>query len=491
MSELDIPESWAETIVREVCQIGDGNHSGKYPKSSEMVERGVPFIRAGNLVGGSVSDLDMKFISKSKHEELRKGHLRAGDILFSNRGEIGKVAVVPEKYDGANLNSQLAWLRFEGGPILNKFAYHYLCSPLIVSYTGRTKQGSALQQYTIKQLGDLPILVPPMDEQKRIVQKIESTSKKIEVIEQSVERAEKLLGKYRESLLAKAFRGELVPQNPNDEPASMLLEQIRAERAKQQDSKKKKKDELPPIADDEIPFEIPKSWEWVRSSEIFDVRDGTHDSPKAKNSGVPLVTSKNLKNGVIDFSSCSYISESDHRNIAKRSKVERGDLIMAMIGTIGNPVVVDTDDEFSIKNVALFKPIEAVPNLSLLRYFLDSPLFEKLLGEKKQGTTQKFLSLGTLRTFLFPLPPVAEQVRIIAAVQEMIGVDGLFEVIGASQALIENLKSSVLNKAFCGGLVSQIASEGTGHDLLAEIIAQHRNDKTSSSEAKSKKKGKK
>jgi type I restriction enzyme S subunit len=122
--------------------------------------------------------------------------------------------------------------------------------------------------------------------------------------------------KLRQKILDLAIRGKLVPQDPNDEPASVLLERIRAEKErliKEGKIKRSKKS----TTDDEIeaPFEIPESWEWCKFGEYLDVRDGTHDSPKYVEKGIPFVTSKNLKDGKIDFSNVNYISEENHKEL--------------------------------------------------------------------------------------------------------------------------------------------------------------------------------
>ena len=118
-------EGWVETTLGEVCLIGDGNHSSKYPKKSEMVDSGVPFIRGVNIVNGAISDVDMRYITDEKHSTLLKGHLESGDILFTNRGEIGKLGIVDDSHHGANLNSQIAWLRCNL-ECLNKFLFYQL-----------------------------------------------------------------------------------------------------------------------------------------------------------------------------------------------------------------------------------------------------------------------------------------------------------------------------------------------------------------------------
>ena len=160
----------------------------------------------------------------------------------------------------------------------------------------------------------------------------------------------------KKSILQYAMQGKLVAQDPNDEPASELLKRIKAEKEQLiKDGKIKKEKSLPPITQDEIPYELPQGWEWVRFQDVVDVRDGTHDSPKYQKEGYPFITSKNLNNGYIDFENVNYISREDYLKLSQRSCVENEDILFAMIGSIGNPVIVQKDRDFSIKNVALFK----------------------------------------------------------------------------------------------------------------------------------------
>ncbi|MEL6354319.1 MAG: restriction endonuclease subunit S [Cyanobacteria bacterium J06627_28] len=158
--------------------------------------------------------------------------------------------------------------------------------------------------------------------------------------------------------------------------------------------------------------ELPPSWSWEASGEIIDVRDGTHDTPKYLEEGVPLITSKNLKSHGIDFKNVEFISQEDHAAISKRSGVELNDVLFAMIGTIGNPVIVENEKEFSIKNVALFKFNKGGVEPRFFYRILDSDLVKLQLQEATRGGTQKFVSLKVLRNLQIPLPPLAEQKRI-------------------------------------------------------------------------------
>jgi len=159
---------------------------------------------------------------------------------------------------------------------------------------------------------------------------------------------------------------------------------------------------------------LPSNWQWCEAQDYIDVRDGTHDSPKYIEEGTPLVTSKNLINGKIDFSTCSYISEKDHQSISKRSAVHDGDILYAMIGTIGNPVIVDKKHAFSIKNVALFKFKNANIFNRYVYYYLNTPLVTRQFERSSRGGTQKFVSLRNIRELKIPLPPLYEQKKIAA-----------------------------------------------------------------------------
>ncbi|MFC4992295.1 restriction endonuclease subunit S [Rubritalea tangerina] len=189
--------------------------------------------------------------------------------------------------------------------------------------------------------------------------------------------------------------------------------------------------------------DLPELWEWKEIAEVFDVRDGTHDSPKYQDEGYPLITSKNLGVEGLHFKKVKFISEVDYEAINKRSKVDKGDMLFAMIGTIGNPTIIDIEPSFAIKNVALFKPKSDLATMQHLKYVLQSPrVLSKMLGEAK-GATQKFVGLTYLRKFRIPLPPKAEQERIVAK------LDALFSRIDKAIAHLKHThsQSKALSKA--------------------------------------------
>lgn len=182
------------------------------------------------------------------------------------------------------------------------------------------------------------------------------------------------------------------------------------------------------------------SWELKPLGQICDVRDGTHDSPKFVQDGFPLVTSKNIKNGTIILDDVNFISKEDYDKINQRSKVDKGDILMPMIGTIGNPVIVDIEPTFAIKNVALIKfPGQKVKSKYVL-FVLNSSLFAKYIEATKRGGTQNFISLKDIRSFNIPCPAVEIQERIIKEIEEEISI------LEQNKRLIDIFKQKIADK---------------------------------------------
>lgn len=167
------------------------------------------------------------------------------------------------------------------------------------------------------------------------------------------------------------------------------------------------------------PANNPYNFSKMKLGKICDVRDGTHDSPKYQTVGYPLITSKNLTSGEIDFSNCNYIKEEDYKKINLRSEVTRGDIIMPMIGTIGNPIIVNTDIRFAIKNVALIKFNNNTLQNIYVKYFLGSDYFDFSVLRNIRGGTQKFIALKDLRDLDILVPPLELQNQFTSFVQEI------------------------------------------------------------------------
>lgn len=273
----------------------------------------------------------------------------------------------------------------------------------------------------------------------------------------------------RQRILTLAIQGKLTDQRKEDGNARDLYNQIQEEKQKLIKEKKiKKAKPLPKIEEDEIPFDIPENWMWVRFLDILDIRDGTHDTPQYVPKGVPLITGKNISKGYLDFSTAKQISYEDAKKINKRSKVDYNDIIFAMIGTIGNPIIIKENVLFSIKNVALLKHFSDLIDMDYVLSYLY--WFMKEMNNTAVGVAQKFVSLGTIRSSIIPLPPLAEQKRIADKVSALFAqLDAIDKAYDEYRELQQTMKSRLLQQAIQGKLTDQRKEDGNAQDLYNQI----------------------
>ena len=279
----------------------------------------------------------------------------------------------------------------------------------------------------------------------------------------------------KNAILQEAIEGRLVPQDPNDEPASILLERIRKEKERLvKEGKLKKKDlEVKPISEDEIPFEIPDSWEWVRLKTISrSVSDGDHMPPPKADCGIPFLVISNIIKGYIDFSNTRFVPQSYYDNITLDRKAEKGDVLFTVTGSYGKAVLNDTDSTFCFqRHIALIKPLIYS---ALVELILNSPYIKAACDDKATGMAQKTVGIDTLRSFVIPLPPLAEQKRIVAKIEELLPKVEKYgkaqdELNKLNEELPERLKKSILQEAIEGRLVPQDPSDEPASVLLQKI----------------------
>lgn len=404
---FEIPESWKWMRHNDFFEIVGGSQPPK-AKFVETPQDG--YIRLYQIrdYGEKPVPVYVPIGSVSKFS-------KKGDILLARYG--GSLGKVFWAQDGA-YNVAMAKVVFlhNHSLVYPKYLfYFYLAPPYQMLVRGNSR--SAQAGFNKEDLQALLVPLPPLAEQKRIVAKIEELLPLIDRYEKAWSRLEDFNKRFpadmQKSLLQLAIQGKLVEQRPEEGTGEELYEQIQAEKQKLiKEGKIKKEKPLPKITEDEIPFEIPENWKWTHFNDVIDVRDGTHDTPKYVLNGVPLVTSKNLVEGSIQFENTKEISLEDAAAINMRSEVGDGDILFAMIGTIGNPVLVKKDREFCIKNMALFKALgQGLVYMPYVLLFLQCE--QDSMKRKASGGVQSFVSLRFLREYLFPLPPIDEQMRIV------------------------------------------------------------------------------
>ena len=414
---FELPKSWKYVRFGDVAYIVRGGSPRPIKAYITDSADGINWIKIGDVEKGG------KYIYSTKEKIKPEGEKKSrrvypGDFLLTNSMSFGRPYI--SKIEGCIHDGWLLIRNLNGFDV--DFLYHILSSAYLSSQFKDKASGSTVENLNIDKVNSAIIPLPPLAEQKRIVERVEEIFRLLDTIDQAQEKYSADSQILKAKLITAGIQGKLTKQLESDGTAHELYQQIQKEKQKLiKEGKIKKEKPLPPISHDEIPFEIPQNWMWVRLSNIIDVRDGTHDSPKYHSEGIPLITSKNLSSGKLDFENVKLISYEDAKKINERSYVENGDILFAMIGTIGNPVIVDTDKDFCIKNVALFKRYKGSDfNMNYLYYFLLMEQYE--MQKITLGGLQPFVSLKQFRSHTIPLPPLAEQKRIADVLERVLGV---------------------------------------------------------------------
>ena len=428
---FEIPDSWEWTRLGFVSSYAETKKKIKAQDAPpDLWQLDLEDIEKGGRI------LEHKTVGERKAVG-DKTFFEAGNVLYSKlRPYLLKVLVAPA--DGICTPEIVPFSLY--GKILPEYIVAFLKSPYVDGVINAVTYGVKMPRVGTQTMTSLLLPLPPLNEQQRIVNKINEVMPVVAKYGTTYSKVKELNETFPEalkrSILQWAVQGKLVPQDPTDEPAKALLERIREEKQQLIKKGKIKKDKHESIIfrrdnshyekrgsdevciDEEIPFEIPTGWNWSRLGTCLDVRDGTHDTPRYVAEGVPLVTSKNLSNGKIDFTTAKLISREDSQVINQRSKVESDDIMYAMIGSIGNPVLYQGNDEFSIKNMALFKRVSNGMDMEYVYWFL--VLVQEDMKKAASGGVQSFVSLGYLRNYLIPVPPIAEQKRICSTIGQII-----------------------------------------------------------------------
>lgn len=408
-----------------------------------------------------------------KWDEIKKGftHFAEGDVVLAKITpcfQNGKAAIMRGLRNSVGAGTtELHVFRPIKNLLYSEYVLIYLKSPKFVSdaipkMTGTAGQKRVPNDYFSKN----PFPLPPLEEQKRIVAKVDQLMALCDELEERQQKrregcmrinngaiAQLLtthepdtftqhwqriydnfdllysvpenISKLRQAILQLAVQGKLVPQDPNDEPASVLLEKIKAEKEWLIKEKKIRKSELLPLIEvDEIPFGLTNSWEWVRLDSIcHHITDGTHHTPTYTVTGVPFLSVKDISSGKINLTNTKYISKEEHQELSKRCKPEFEDVLLTKVGTTGIAKVIDIDVEFSVfVSLALLKFSKHLLSPYYIELAINSPLVKEQSRNNTQGVGNKNLVLKWIKNFALPIPPALEQKRIVAKVDQLMAL---------------------------------------------------------------------
>ncbi|MEQ3632296.1 restriction endonuclease subunit S [Thalassolituus sp.] len=395
-----IPKHWNVIQLKELgLDISDGNYSSKYPRTDEFKSLGVPFIRANNIKGLTVVDHDMRYISYKKHSEITKGHLKEGDVLITNRGEIGNIAVVPLRHVGSNINAQIVRINTGKSALLGTYFAFYLQRTETNQRLLDMQTGSALKQLPVNRLLTLPIIIPSNEEQTTIANALSDVDALITELEKLITKKQAIKTATMQQLLTGRTR---LPEFSIGDDGS---------------PKGYKQSEL---------GEIPEDWEVVQLSECAEtITKGTTPMTIGKSfvgQGITFVKVESInESGQFDFSKFAHIDNETDRLLA-RSRIKENDLLISIAGALGRSIIVTSEILPANTNQALAIVRLSSRSLLVLGYlyhFTKTIMFHHCIAEIASQGAQPNLSLGDLGAFKITVPGAKEQTAIATILSDM------------------------------------------------------------------------
>jgi type I restriction enzyme S subunit len=447
-NKYQLPKGWKLAKLGEACVFSQGIQVDMHKQSLDKKNGLVRFLR---IIDFTQDDEPERYIDHPGE----KYFLKKDEIAMVRYGTVGFVCTGKEGVIANNLfkikpNQELS----------KKYLINFLNSYL---FKGKLKtKGATMQALSFGMINPIPIPIPPPSEQQAIVSKIEELFSELDKGIENLHTAQQQLKTYRQSVLKWAFEGKLTEewrkQKKNLISPKDLLKKIQAEKEKIAKGSNKKTKPLAPLAEDVLEelFEIPKEWAWVKNEEyLFEVKDGTHDTPKYFDSGISFVTQKNIREQGLNFADIQFISEEDHTKFYQRSNAAKGDILISMIGhNRGMTAIVDTDKIFSIKNVGLLKFLPYLQSNKFSFYYYQSRVGLNIVLRKSKGGAQPFIGLTELRNWPVVVCSFEEQNEIVQVIESRLSVaDKMEESINQSLQQAEALRQSILKKAFEGSLV--------------------------------------
>ena len=365
-----VPKGWEYSTLESLCEPSAPITYGVL-KPGDYFADGVPLLQIKDLLSDLSEPQYLHRISPELDEQYRRSRIKTNDILISLVGTVGRIGIVPEQLNNANIHRNLGRIRTESF----EFLVHYLHSDIAKNRFGISSSGSSQSALNLTVLRSLKVPVPPFPEQQKIAKILSTWDKAISTTERLIENSTQQKSALMQQLLTGKQR---------------LL--------------------------DESGQRFAGEWEEYKLGEITDfIRDGTHGTHKRYESGVPMLSAKNItKENTVDFDDAPYISEEDYNKIHARYTIKSGDILLTVVGTLGRVALVPEElaEKFTLqRSVAIIRVAKGVCNQFLMQLFSSSD-FTHLLHRKSNSTAQAGVYLGELGKLKILLPSFEEQQKI-------------------------------------------------------------------------------
>lgn len=436
MNTAHIQPSWSKTTLSLVCKkITDGSHNPPKKQSA-----GLPMLSAKNIKDRRLDfSADFRLISKEDFEqETKRTQIKEGDVLLTIVGALGRPAVVEQSYLPLTLQRSVAVLK-PSNAINSRYLCYALESPEIQSFINQNAKGTAQKGIYLQTIGTISIPLAPLNEQRRIADKLETTFAAVEACRQKLNNAAETIQCFRQSVLAAAVSGE-------------LTREWRQEKG------------------------IEEEWETFTLSEICEtISDGDHQAPPKAEQGIPFITISAINEAELDLEKATrFVPESYFQALSPKRRACRRDVLFSVTGSIAIPALVKTDKKFVFqRHIALLRSDNHKILPEYLYYHLLSNEVKETCYKNATGTAQLTIPLKVLRNIQIKLPSIDEQKEIVSRVDDLYSSATKieFSIEQATQKTNSSIPS-LLAKAFRGELVPQDPNDEPASVLLERIKAQ-------------------
>ena len=427
---FEIPDSWQWVRLGELSDIYSGNSINKIIKEKKYmgIKEGYPYI-ATKDVDSNIKIIDYNNGVRIPYDEEKFKIAKSKSILIcAEGGSAGKKIGLLNK-DVCFGNKLINFNGFINE--INKYIYYLFQSvefyqQFVADMTG------IIGGISINKFKSLPIAVPPLEEQKRIVAKIEEVLEKIEEYDKAEKELSKLKKSFpqdmKKSILQYAIQGKLVEQNPEDEPAYVLLEKIKAEKEKLIREKKiKGEKQLPEISEGEKYFEIPQNWKWVRLNDICSYIQRGKSPKYSEVKEIPVIAQKCVQWSGVDLSKAKFIEPETIKKYSDERILKQGDLLWNStgLGTLGRINMFVENEKYKTivadSHVTVIRAFKELVDYKYLFYWFSGPIVQGEVESKSTGSTKQMeLGTTTIKEYLVPLPPLEEQKRIVEKIEKLL-----------------------------------------------------------------------
>jgi len=426
---FEIPESWEWVRLidlSDACDVpfADGPFGSNLKSQHYVINPEVRIIQLSNIGEDGWKNENVKYTSFRHAETIKRSMVNSGEIVIAKMMPAGRAIKVPN-IDNAYVLSSDA-VKFVPHPLLNKkYLLNAINSNVFRRQIYSEVQGITRVRTSLTKIKTYLIPLPPLEEQKRIVAKLEELMPYVKKYGAAHAKLEALNKKFPEdmqkSILHYAIQGKLVEQRQEEGNAEELYQQIQAEKAKLiKVGKIKKEKPLPEITEDEIPFEIPENWKWVRLVNILSILgDGIHGTPNYDEIGeYYFINGNNLTDGKIEIKdNTKKVNYNEYKKYKK--ELNRNTVLVSINGTIGNVAFYNNEKVILGKSACYFNLLSEELKFYLY-WLLKTKYFQDYAVKNATGSTIKNVSLATMKNFIVPLPPLAEQKRIVAKIEELL-----------------------------------------------------------------------